>query len=139
MISRLALIAAIAITTLTALSGCSGGGDKKVDLPAQVEKLKNPDPNIKAEGLTALAEAGPGAAKAVPQIVEALKDKDPLVRRLAGYALMEIGPDAKAALPAIKEAADKERDIPALQQLMNTVKAIDPKSAPEGRVLNVTQ
>jgi HEAT repeat protein len=59
-----------------------------------------------------LAEIGPEAKEAVPELVACLKDDDAEIRREAIAALGRIGPSAKQAVPAIANAlADQDAGV----------------------------
>lgn len=57
----------------------------------------------------ALADMGPAAKAAVPQLVKIEQREEPEVRLQALVALGQIGPDAKAAVPVILKALQSEK------------------------------
>jgi HEAT repeat protein len=119
------MLSAIAATSF--LSGCGGPSKPKIDVTAQIEALKDPDESKKQDALTALSEAGPAAAPAVPTLIQTLKDPDPLSRRLAALALGNIGKPAASALPELKNLlTDNDRAV--VMNAMNALRAIDPSS-----------
>ncbi|HRX79820.1 MAG TPA: HEAT repeat domain-containing protein, partial [Pirellulaceae bacterium] len=95
-------------------------GDASVILPAlhslaeqgkdAVPRLRNALKYEKAQywACLVLAEIGPDAAEAVPEIQEVLKTADPHVRLEALVALGKIGAGAKAAVPAIAAIAEHD-------------------------------
>jgi HEAT repeat protein len=88
---------------MPALQSLAEGGAAAV--PALIEALKHEEGRYWA--CIALAEMGPAAKDAVPQLTSLLSDDEPEVRMEAVMALGEIGPDAVAAAPAlIKTLAD---------------------------------
>lgn len=121
-----------AFVALWLLPAC-GPKQGSVNVSSHLEALKGADTDAKANALTEIAKAGPGAATAVPQLIESLKDPDPLIRRLAAYALFEIGPPAaKPALPELRKLLqDENREV--ITQALNSVRKIDP-TGPEAKV-----
>jgi HEAT repeat protein len=88
---------------MPALQSLAEGGTAAV--PALIEGLKHKEGRYWA--CIALAEMGPQAKDAVPQLTSLLSDDEPEVRMEAVMALGEIGPDAVSATPAlIKTLAD---------------------------------
>ena len=133
------VLAVFGFTVAGMIAGCSPS-KPKVDIAAQLEALKSSDANVKSDALATIAEAGPAAATAVPQLIEELKNSNALVRRLAAYALGQVGaPAATVALPELRKLMDDgDRDV--VRNALNAIKAIDPKS-PEAKVQipNVSQ
>lgn len=70
-------------------------------VPALIQTLRNPDPNLRRQAVDTLSRIGPEAAAAVPDLIHALSDPDPLVRRTAARALGQIGPAAADSVPAL--------------------------------------
>jgi len=70
-------------------------------VPALTEALRHKQGRYWA--CLVLAEMGPQAKAAVPQLTTLLKDDEPEVRMEAVIALGEIGPDAASAVPALTE------------------------------------
>lgn len=83
------------------------------------DALKSTDINIRREAAKALAEIGPGAKDAVPDLVEALDDES--TDLIAFSALSRIGLPALAAVPAMRRWLAKtkysERDRELQEQL----------------------
>jgi HEAT repeat protein len=124
---RIVSLSLISITLAGLLVACGEKGRQyaKVDVAAQIEQLKSPDPVARQDACVALGSAGPNAASAVPHLAQALKDSDTLVRSLAAYALGEIGPAAKEAIPALHVAVnDPEPTV--VPSAVNALRAIDP-------------
>lgn len=67
------------------------------------EALGNPKDVIRMKGALALAEVGPSAKAALPDLMKSFQDPNPLVRALAARALGGLGNEAKQALPALAE------------------------------------
>jgi HEAT repeat protein len=129
--------AMLAVVMCGFLAGCGGEKKPKVDLTAQLARLKSQDANERMYACIEIAKAKEDAASAVPALVEALKDRDSEVRRLAAYALGEIGEPAAKAIPALKQCLrDEVRDV--ITQAMNSIRAIDPKALdPKAVIPNV--
>jgi HEAT repeat protein len=70
-------------------------------VPALVDVLHDPDPELRRDAARALARIGSDAREAVPELIAALDDKDAGVRSFATRALGEIGPAAGKAVPAL--------------------------------------
>jgi hypothetical protein len=75
-------------------------------VPALVEALKSPDPNIRQQAADTLARIGPAAANAVPALTGLLEDPDPRVKKSAVRALGQIGPAAATAVPSLMRALE---------------------------------
>ncbi len=116
----------LSFAAATILIGCSKeSGAKRVDVQANINALKNPDKDARANALVELGEAKEKAAPAVPALIPLLKDNDPETRRLAAYVLGEIGPQAKAALAPLKEMLnDTDRQV--VMQVVNSIRSVDP-------------
>ena len=81
----------------------------------------------------ALAEVGPAAEPAVPDLVRAL-EKDESVQIYAAEALGKIGPGAASALPALRKLLDhKEADVREAAQ--EAISAIEAKPATNKQVV----
>ena len=74
----------------------------KKEVPRLREAMKTPEARYWV--LLVLAEIGPDAADAVPDVIPLLKDEDPELRMQALLALGEMGPAAKAAETQIVES-----------------------------------
>jgi HEAT repeat protein len=73
---------------------------------------RDPDAEVRAEVAQALANIGPSAYEAVPELIEALGDKDKEVRHMAALALGKIGRYAGEAVPALMRALkDKSKAV----------------------------
>ena len=70
-------------------------------MPALIEALGNPDPEVREQAARALSLIGPKATAAVPELIKLLDDDAEPVRRQAARALGQIGPAAKSAVPAL--------------------------------------
>lgn len=75
-------------------------------VPALVEALKSPDPNVRQQAADTLARIGPAAANAVPALTALLEDPDPRVKKSAVRALGQIGPAAATAVPSLMRALE---------------------------------
>ena len=62
------------------------------------------------ELMTALAEIGPSAAAAIPQITPYLNSDDPMLRIVATYALARFGKAAKSTVPALEKDLAKHHE-----------------------------
>jgi HEAT repeat protein len=97
--------------------------------PALMKMTKDPDPNVEANVVAALASLGD---KIVPKAIEALKKPD--VRELAVKVITRMGPKAAATVEPLIEAA-KGAD-PALTTKINfALAAIGPAAAPATEML----
>lgn len=74
-----------------------------------IVKLRDKDSDARRAAAKDLAELGPEARAAVPELTKALRDRDLFVRRFAAEALGKIGPEAKASIPALALAMSDER------------------------------
>ena len=78
-------------------------------VPALIDALHHPDPEVREQAGRALSLIGPKATAAVPELIKLLDDDAEPVRRQAARALGQIGPAAKDAIPAlIKQLEHKE-------------------------------
>jgi HEAT repeat protein len=78
-------------------------------VPLLTGNLRDADSHARASAAEALAETGPLAEPAVPDLVQLLqKDKDSDVRLQATLALFNIGPGAKSAVPVLVEKLRSE-------------------------------
>jgi HEAT repeat protein/Ca2+-binding EF-hand superfamily protein len=66
-------------------------------------------PNVRSKAVQQLAEMGPGAGPALPDLMEAMADKNPAVRTAVLDALHAIGPEAVAVLG--ESLRDKNIDV----------------------------
>lgn len=72
--------------------------------PSLIKALKTEkDPGVAMELITALAEIGPSAAAAIPEITPYLSSDDPMSRIVATYALARFGKAAKATVPTLEK------------------------------------
>jgi HEAT repeat protein len=79
-------------------------------VPLLTMALQDPDSRVRARAAEALAQTGPLAEPAVPDLVKLLKnDDDSNVRLQATLALQNIGPGAKAAVPVLVEKLRSEK------------------------------
>lgn len=92
---------ALAILVVSAAEGA--------EVAELVGKLRDADSDVRRAAAKGLAELGPEARAAVPDLGKALRDRDLFVRRFAAEALGKIGPDASAAIPALGLAMSDER------------------------------
>ncbi len=75
-------------------------------VPALVEALQSPDPNLRQQAADTLARIGPAASTAVPALTALLDDPDPRVKKSAVRALGQIGPAAATAVPSLMRALE---------------------------------
>jgi HEAT repeat protein len=81
-------------------------------LPRLRELLNHEALPIRREAAMVLAELGPKAAPAVPELTQGLQDPDPEIRKQFLTALAAIGPDSAEALPSIMQAlADQDPTV----------------------------
>jgi HEAT repeat protein len=76
-----------------------------------IDKLKDPEADVRREVAFALGRIGPEARAGVPALAAALKDEEVLVRLNAALALFKIGPDARLAVAELTEALVDEEDF----------------------------
>lgn len=82
-------------------------------VPALIEGLADPKPEVRAQSARALARMGPKAHSAVPALIVALEDEDVAVRLNAARALGQIGAEAEEAVPALMRAMkDPANQVP---------------------------
>lgn len=75
-------------------------------VPALIDALRSPNPEMRMQAADTLARIGPGASQAVPSLTELLDDEDVRVRKSAARALGQIGPKAAEAVPSLMRALD---------------------------------
>ncbi|HZZ29086.1 MAG TPA: HEAT repeat domain-containing protein [Pirellulales bacterium] len=94
--------------TVPALNALADAGDEGIKV--LIGELKNDKAVFSA--CIALADAGPKAKEAVPELARVTQDRHPAVRREAIMALGEIGPDAKpAAAQLVKALSDSQNSV----------------------------
>ncbi len=69
-----------------------------------IEELTFTDVFVRIEAAAELAEFGPEAAEAVPDLIRAMQDEDARLREQAARTLGAIGPGAEEAVPVLNEA-----------------------------------
>jgi HEAT repeat protein len=84
-------------------------------VPALIQALSHPDPEVREQAGRAISLIGPKAAAAVPELVRLLDDESDSVRRQAARALGQIGAAAKAAVPALIKQLER-REAPGSDQ-----------------------
>ena len=94
-----------------------------------VAHLRAPDEESRQTAAAALAEMGPAARAAVPDLIDALNDDDPEVRWLAMQVLGKIGPDAREAS---KLLADKIMEAEHVALVREGVRALRSIMLPAG-------
>jgi HEAT repeat protein len=78
-------------------------------IPALIKTFKDENDNVRKYAAEALGKIGPAA---VPALVEALKDQDKYVRKYAAYALRRIDSVAKTAVPVLIQAlSDSDAEV----------------------------
>ena len=77
---------------------------------ALIKLLNDQNATIRAQAAREIAEYGPSAVEAIPDLVETLQDTDTVsdVRASAAYALGEMGPKAMDAVPDLVGALRDE-------------------------------
>jgi HEAT repeat protein len=93
-----------------------GDPKKKKDgtqIPDGLKALQHPDSKVRYRAAETLAQLGPLAKFAVPELREALKDKNPLVRVKVAEALWKIDKTPSAALLPVLLQALKDKDAEA--------------------------
>jgi HEAT repeat protein len=85
-------------------------------VPALIEALSHPDPEVREQAARALALIGPKSTAAVPELVRLLDDESEPVRRQAARALGQIGPAAKSAIPALIKQLERKEPQPETNQ-----------------------
>jgi hypothetical protein len=89
----------------------------KPAVPALVEALHDPNPDLRDQAALALARIGPDAEAAVPDLIAALNDDNEVVRKDAVRALGQIGPQAARAVPELIEVLRRaEATMPAPEE-----------------------
>lgn len=73
----------------------------KPAVPALVEALRDPNPDLRDQAALALARIGPQAEEAVPDLIAALNDDNEVVRKDVVRALGQVGPQAAVAIPEL--------------------------------------
>lgn len=89
------------------------------DVARLVQILDKGTPAERLQALRTLAEIGPDAQAAVPQLIQSLRDPDEILRRRAGSALVAIGPKQIALVEPLVKALDVDDD--AVQANLGTV------------------
>lgn len=84
-------------------------GDKEHWVPLVVERLKDPDAEVRRAGLSALAEAG--EKEVLPHIPELLGDESDAVRQTAVTALRTLGGPEHAGLLTERAKAEEDPEI----------------------------
>jgi len=73
-------------------------------VPALLDGLRDPDPQVRVGAARGLGQIGPAARDAVGVLVAALNDSDPRVRFDVAMAIGRIGPTARDAIPGLGRA-----------------------------------
>jgi len=94
------------------------------------QDLKSPITAERWRAAWALAEIGPPAKAAIPEIAQLVKDPDPIVRFVAVESLGRFGPHAKSAVPVVREAL-RDGYRPVREVARDVLKQIDPEAAAE--------
>ena len=96
----------ILVPLLCLLSPAWGQGAPEPAVAEWVERLGDPDPDVRRAAAVSLRRLGPGAAPAVPALARALRDDpDEWVCDAAAKALSEVGaPAVPALIEALREA-----------------------------------
>jgi len=113
-------------------------------VPALRKALAHPKPDVRDTACRLLAQIGPGAKDAVPELLAALTEKGDRSRAPAVLATLgAIGPDAKGAIPVLLETPLPVRGTilclaeigPAAKQIVPTLRELQADPDPEARVL----
>jgi HEAT repeat protein len=82
------------------------------ELAVQVIREEIFVPTTQLEALSCLAELGPEAAPATPELIRLLESDDADLREAAAQAIERIGPAAKAAIPILQRLLfDRDTDV----------------------------
>jgi hypothetical protein len=81
-------------------------------VPALIEALSHPDPEVREQAARALSLIGPKSTAAVPDLIRLLDDESEPVRRQAARALGQVGPAAKIAIPALIKQLERKDPPP---------------------------
>jgi len=85
------------------------GPQASAAVPALVQALDDPHPQVQSEATAALGRIG---KTAVPALTELLTDNHPAIRRAAAFSLGEMGPQAEGAITALIESlTDSNKDV----------------------------
>ena len=114
----------MAMSPLDGLQIVGAGGVGPEELPALVEALKKPDPNVRRSAIEDLGRIG---AAAVPTLVASFKDADPRVRVAAAGAALSVDPKHAGALAALI-AASKDAN-PVVRRLAAESLAVEPAAS----------
>ncbi len=81
-------------------------------IPQLVQLFKaNKSPEIRMAAVQTLAQFGPAAKEAIPELISALEDSNPVIRWTSARALGNIGPEAKKALPALEKLTEHANTV----------------------------
>jgi HEAT repeat protein len=103
-------------------------------VPALIERLKDPDSDIRIAAADAIGRVGSDAREALPALDKAMKDPEPLVRQHAAYALTVVpSPNDQSVLPTLIDAL-QDRDPEVRRQVPMALARFGPagKSALSG-------
>ncbi len=107
----------------------SGGSSHHEAVRLLAEALGDSDDEIRQLAASALAEFGPDAQIALPELIQASTDENPTVRRRAIRAIGFIGPIAADDAIAAVEAASEDADESVALQAVATLGEFGPMSA----------
>jgi len=94
------------------------------------EALADPEPDVRELAAAGLAEFGPDAQIALPELIKAVQDENPVVRRRAVRAIGFIGPAAADDSLASLIAATEDDDEGVALQAAATIGELGPAAAP---------
>ncbi|MSQ94434.1 MAG: HEAT repeat domain-containing protein [Gemmataceae bacterium] len=108
------LVPLVALIVLVPLLRAQDDDDPKKKkagtIPEGLKALQHPDPKVRYRAADTLAQLGPLAKFAVPELKEALKDKHPMVRVKVAEALWKIDQTPAGTLMPVLLQALKERE-----------------------------
>jgi HEAT repeat protein len=127
--NRITLVKRVIILALVLLSaGCGKEAGHKGKTVTQWRRdLKHADAEVRRAAAVALAEMGPQARAAVPDLAETLKDQADPVRIQAALALWSMGPEATPAVADLTAALD-DRNAEVRADAAGALGAIGPKA-----------
>jgi HEAT repeat protein len=94
-----------------ALVLASLGPKAREAVPALLEVIDSPEPEVRREVIMALGAIGPDARGAVPVLVEQMKSDDKALLLSTTYALGGMGEAAQPATPALRDQLQQTEDV----------------------------
>lgn len=103
---------------------------KKIDEPEGLKALQHPEAAVRYRACQTLADLGPLAKFAVPELKETLKDKSPVVRVKAAEALWKIDKTPAATLLPVLLQVMKDKDAGARASAPGVIALFGAKAQP---------